>query len=184
MARDLIDRFVDELMADLLDEADEDWDAAAPRGFRFRTRTRAQVGPYRQVGGHHVHQSASYGREGDPRRTNPHHREAPAIAHGPGFTREQHRRADSVQRRLNRALLGRQFRADPSNPVTITARGEGRLGPTPNPWFEDLKAYYGLRAARPAGYETPQAALELVERSARALERRGARPRRIPRHGR
>ncbi len=183
MARDRVDEFVDDLMSDLLFDGDADWDLAVARNVRRRGRAAAVVGPYRQVGGHHVHQSASYG-TGDPRRTNPHHRDAPAIAHGPGFTREQHRRADSVQRRLNRAILGRGFSPDPSNPVSVTATGAGRLPPTPNPWLEDVKAYYGLRASRPAGYDTPASALELVERSAQALANRRASPRRIPPHGR
>lgn len=178
----LSDQFIDALIAEFFDEFDGDVDAFARQTSR-RPPGRSRVGSYRRVAGHHVHQSASYGQRGS-RRANPHHREAVAIAHGPGFSREQHRRADSVQRRLNRGLHGRAFRDDPSSPVQITVAGEGRLPPTPTPWLEDVKAYYGLRAARPVGYDQPHSALALVERSARDLQRSGIRPQRVPTHGR
>jgi hypothetical protein len=175
----LSNQFIDSLIADFFDEFDG-FDAATDAAISRRPAT-ARIGSYRQVGGHHIHQSASYA----PRRgVNPHHNEAITIAHGMGFSRVQHRRADSVQRRINRGLHGLHSRDDPTNPLRVTATGSGRLQPTANPWLEDVKAYYSLRAARPAGYDQPQTALELVERSARDLQRSGIRPQRVPRHGR
>lgn len=178
MQWDFSDQFIDSLITDFFDEFDTMIDAATSRR---RLASTARTGSYRRVGGHHVHQSASYA---PMRGVNPHHNDALTIAHGAGFSRIQHRRADSVQRRINRGLHGLNSRDDITNPVRVTATGTGLLQPTPNPWLEDVKAYYSLRAARPRGYDQPQTALELVERSARDLERSGIRPQRVPRHGR
>jgi hypothetical protein len=154
---------------DAFDEAD--WDEAN----RLRTR-QSRVGPYRRVRGHHIHQAASYGGAGRSRCTNPNYRSAIAIAHGPTFTRRQHRRADAVQRNLNRAYRGQTVNQPRIGKVRIRARGAGTLAPTPNPYFEDIKAYYALRAAGvPAGRS-----LTLVNQSAAQLERSGTSPVRVP----
>lgn len=148
---------------------DEDWDEAS------RVR-RLRVGPYRHVRGHHIHQAASYGRSGPSQRTNPNYRRAIAIAHGPALTRRQHRRADTVQRNLNRAYRGQTVNQPQIGNVRIQARGTGTLAPTPNPYFEDVKAYYALRAAG----IPPDQSLTLVNQSAAQLERSGTQPVRVP----
>jgi hypothetical protein len=133
------------------------------------------VGPYRRVRGHHIHQSGSYG-SGDARRTNPNHQAAVAIQQGVrGFTEAQHRRASAVQRHLNRGYRGQDLR-EKAGAVTVTASGAGRLAATPSPGFEDLKAYYALRAAG----KTPDEAYRLVRQSAAQLAAAGAQPVRVP----
>ncbi|RTQ52509.1 hypothetical protein EJV47_05720 [Hymenobacter gummosus] len=133
------------------------------------------VGPYRRVRGHHIHQSGSYG-SGDARRTNPNHQAAVAMQQGvPGFTEAQHRRASAVQRHLNRGYRGRDLR-EKTGGVTVAARGPGRLPATPSQGFEDLKAYYALRAAG----KSPAEAYQLVMQSARQLAAAGAQPVRVP----
>ncbi|WP_143164181.1 hypothetical protein [Hymenobacter daecheongensis] len=133
------------------------------------------VGPYRQVRGHHIHQSASYG-VGGAARTNPNHRAAVAIAQGvPGFTHAQHHRAAALQRYLNQAYRGKNLRQQTGG-VRVQGGGTGRLAPAANPWFEDQKAYYALRAAG----KTPAEALRLVQLSARQLAAAGSRPVRVP----
>jgi hypothetical protein len=133
------------------------------------------VGPYRRVRGHHIHQSGSYGR-GDARRTNPNHQAAVAIQQGVrGFTEAQHQRASAVQRHLNRGYRGHDLR-ERAGGVTVAATGHGQLPPTPNQGFEDLKAYYALRAAG----KTPAEAYRLVQQSAQQLAAAGAQPVRVP----
>lgn len=149
------------------------------------TRSIAQVfdrpfvrtGTYETVQGHHIHQGASYG-PGAPRTTNPNYDEAVTIAHGPGFTRAQHRLADAVQRNTNRALRGELVHQPQVRNVSITATGPGQSVGTPSPWFEDVKAYYSLRAAG----QGQQNALDLVNLSNQQLSTAGASiPVRVPR---
>ncbi|HEY9645276.1 MAG TPA: hypothetical protein V6C88_02845, partial [Chroococcidiopsis sp.] len=60
--------------------------------------------------------------------------------------------------------------------VRIQATGTGTLAPTPNPYFEDTKAFYALRAA---GVPAAQA-LRLVNQSAAQLTQSGTQPVRVP----
>jgi RHS repeat-associated protein len=132
-------------------------------------------GSYDTVQGHHIHQGASYG-TGSARTTNPNYDEAVTVAHGPGFTRAQHRLADAVQRNLNRGIRGATVNQPQVGNVAISAKYEGQLAATPTPYFEDVKAYYSLRAAG----QSQQNALDLVEQSSRQLARAGAVPVRVP----
>jgi hypothetical protein len=148
-------------------------------------RGKSKVGSYREVRGHHIHQSASYGK-GKPRSTNPNHYRAISIGHGAGFTRSMHKLADAIQLNVNRAIHGLLVKRPEIGPsrdpkrVQIAVSGNGKLSPTPTPWFEDIKAFYSMRAARPAGYESPFGALQLVDRSILQLDASGVRPVRIP----
>lgn len=143
------------------------------------------VGAHSRVRGHHIHQGASYGL-GEARKTNPNYAKGISIKHGPGFSREQHRLADAVQRNVNRAAHGKTVNQPdiglPGEPprVQITVTGEGTLAPTANQWFEDIKAFYSIRAAKPRGFSTPDRALDLVNRSASQLEATGTAPVRVP----
>jgi RHS repeat-associated protein len=133
-------------------------------------------GPYADVGGHHIHQGASYG-SGEAALTNPNYPAGITVEHGRGFTREMHRLADAVQRNLNRAYRG----ATVNQPiigetVQIAASGQGTLAATANPFLEDVKAYYSLRAA---GIEQ-EASLNLVNQSSRQLLSTGTVPVRVP----
>lgn len=147
--------------------------------------TTTTVGPYSRVRGHHIHQSGSYG-TGLARTANPNHKSGLSIEHGPGFTRQQHRLADAVQRNLNRGVRGRTVRRPQIGPsgeqprVTIQATGDGVRSPTANPYLEDVKAYYSLRAARPQGFETPDRVLDLVRQSSDQLQQSGTVPLRVP----
>lgn len=135
-----------------------------------------RVGPYRQVRGHHIHQSGAYATGGASARGNPNHRAAIAIEQNvPGFTHAQHDRASAVQRGANRAAHGADV-DERAGRVRVRTFGTGTLAPTPTPGFEDLKAYYALLAAG----QPSQQALRLVNQSARQLARAGARPVRVP----
>ena len=135
-----------------------------------------RVGRYETVRGHHIHQGASYG-PGAPRSTNPNYDEAITIEHGPGFTRAQHRLADDVQRNLNRALRGETVNQPQVANVAINASGDGQTVAVTSPWFEDVKAYYSLRAAG----RSQQNALDLVNLSNSQLEAAGSNiPLRVP----
>jgi RHS repeat-associated protein len=151
--------------------------AAAETGFFADVFDQALVrtGSYETVRGHHVHQAASYG-PGAARTTNPNYNAAVTIAHGPGFTRVQHRMADAVQRNLNRAVRGETVNKPQVGNVSIRSVGEGQSFATPSSWLEDVKAFYSLRAAG----QGQQNALDLVNRSSRQLEAAGAVPVRVP----
>ena len=134
------------------------------------------VGPYRQVRGHHIHQSGAYATGGASARNNPNHAAASAIQQiVPGFTHAQHDRASAVQRGVNRAAHGADV-DERAGLVRVRTSGTGTLAPTPTPGFEDLKAYYALLAAGKSSAE----ALRLVNQSAQQLARVGARPVRVP----
>jgi hypothetical protein len=97
---------------------------------------------------------------------NPNHAEAHAIQQNiPEFTKAQHDMATAVQTNVNRAQWGETVHRPQVGTVHIEATGDGtnllpRGGPdgpvvvaTPSLWFEDVKAYYALRAAeRPPGW--------------------------------
>jgi RHS repeat-associated protein len=135
-----------------------------------------RTGRYDAVRGHHIHQGASYG-TGSARATNPNYDDAVTIAHGPGFTRVDHRAADAVQRNLNRGLRGATVNDPQIRNVNISATGSGTSVGTPSPWFEDVKGYYSLRAAG----QSPTVAHDIVTLSNRQLEQAGANiPVRVP----
>ena len=135
-----------------------------------------RVGPYRQVNGHHIHQSGAYASGGASARNNPNHRDAVAIQQNvPGFTHAQHDRASAVQRGVNRVAHGHDVHLRAGR-VRVRTAGTGTLAPTPMPGFEDLKAYYALLAAGKSSAD----ALRLVNQSAQQLDRAGARPVRVP----
>ena len=138
---------------------------------------RARYGAYDPNEGHHVHQSASYSPGGPSATTNPNHDAAIAVDTG---SAAQHRLGDSVQRRLNRAIQGLDYSDAAPNPVQIQPSGNGTLAPTPNPYFEDVKGYYSLRAIQPPGIEHPNQALFLVNESSAQLSATGTAPVRIP----
>ncbi len=133
-------------------------------------------GLYRQVKGnraaktegHHIHQKAAY-----PAR---HHGQMRAVEL-PG---DQHQGASALQRALAQVLGGRQMgdktraRLQRSG-VSVQATGQGNLPSTPNPWLEDVKAFYGLRAAG----LTPDRAYVETDRSGRQNDRIGNVPVRV-----
>ncbi|MFT4066305.1 SpvB/TcaC N-terminal domain-containing protein [Paraburkholderia sp.] len=129
------------------------------------------TGTYRSTAGHHVHQSASYSSGGPSATGNPNHNSAICI----DVQGDEHTNATAVQRTLNRAVNGRfsgevGIGGDPAAPnVTIEVTGDGTLAPTPNQSFEDVKAFYSLRAADAPGFQTGEDALDLVCRSADQL---------------
>ena len=131
----------------------------------------AETGTYRDVAGHHVHQSASYSPGGPSAKGNPNHNDAICI----DLQGADHQNASTVQRTLNQAANGRfsgtaEVGGTPGDPnVTIEVTGDGSLAPTPNQSFEDVKAFYSLRAADAPGYQTGDDALDLVCRSADQL---------------
>jgi hypothetical protein len=84
--------------------------------------------------------------------------------------------ADAVQRNLNRAVRGASVNQPQVGNVTIGATGQGQLAPAATPFYEDVKAYYSLRAAG----QSQQNALDLVDLSRRQLERAGVTPVRVP----
>jgi hypothetical protein len=61
--------------------------------------------------------------------------------------------------------------------VRIEATGEGESIATANPFFEDVKAFYSLRAAD----QSAESTLNLVNLSSQQLEQSGTVPVRIPR---
>lgn len=134
-----------------------------------------RVGTYRGIRGHHIHQAAA-NVPGGPSSAHFNFRDAIAIA----LRDAAHRRANSVQRRSNRALRGEDFSPDPGNPVRVQATGSG-TNVTPSPWFEDMKAYYALTAAqRPRTPQEANSLLNLVLRSGQQLRQRNVRPVRVP----
>jgi RHS repeat-associated protein len=153
----------------------------------------AQVGTYGQQQGHHVHQSASYSPGGPSAKGNPNHRAAVTIqlkGHAADVTSE-HGAATAVQRNLNQAVRGgtqgtvtvNVANPTPGGPqtVTITSSGSGRLSaPAGNPFLEDQKAAYALKAANPPGFRTPEAVNDLVNKSSKQITAAAARPARVP----
>jgi hypothetical protein len=94
--------------------------------------------------------------------------------------RTEHGRATAIQRFLNQASRGKSLNVQVGDRKTgitrVHASGEGRLAPSPTPWFEDVKAMYALRGA---GVD-PNQAYDIVKRSIEQLEKAGIRPVRIP----
>ncbi|UFZ05156.1 DUF4157 domain-containing protein [Bradyrhizobium ontarionense] len=132
-----------------------------------------QTGPYRNgpdaVAGHHVHQSASMSPRGTvSAKGNPNHNPAIAIRQNvPGFTEAQHGAASATQRNLNRAMHGETHEPNIGE-VQIKSSGEG-TSVTPSPYYEDVKAYFALRAAGRSHEE----ALDLVMRSRDQIDASG-----------
>jgi hypothetical protein len=162
-------------------------------GTIMRDTFAGQVGSYLKVKGHHIHQSAAY------RKTigiNPNHGEAIAIQQGvPGFTFKDHDLASAAQRNINRGMWDKEVKLDQLRPtpgsdpvLKIGAEGNvaprmlpsGKLAksfePMPSPWFEDIKAFYSLRAAG----ISPDMAYGLVDRSAKQIATKGILPVRVP----
>jgi hypothetical protein len=79
------------------------------------------TGAYREVAGHHIHQSASF--SASRAINNPNHRAAIAIEQGvPGFTEAQHALASAAQRNINRACRGNTIN-QPNVPVADQRSG-------------------------------------------------------------
>ncbi|WP_187426872.1 putative Ig domain-containing protein [Nitrosomonas communis] len=134
----------------------------------------ANAGAYSDVAGHHIHQSASFspGRA----RLNPNHNSAITIEQGvPSFTNAQHDLASTAQRNINRAYRGETINQPNVGSLQIEATGNGTLL-FPNIAFEDIKAFYALRAA---GFH-PDEALRLVNLSRAQIDSVGALPVRVP----
>jgi hypothetical protein len=132
------------------------------------------AGAYRDVAGHHIHQSASF----SPGRAihNPNHRAAIAIEQGvPSFTEAQHNLASAAQRNINRAYRGETINQPNVGTLQIEATGGGTLV-IPSIAFEDIKAFYALRAA---GF-SPAEALRIVNLSRAQIDSVGAVPVRVP----
>lgn len=125
------------------------------------------VGPYRSVAGHHVHQSASYSEGGPSASGNPNHGNAVCIEieGSAADISSEHGRATAVQRLLNRSVNGRFSGSETVGEVTITVEGEGTLQSSASQGFEDVKAFYSMRAADVPGYQTADDVLGLVCRS-------------------
>ncbi|MFJ4617145.1 SpvB/TcaC N-terminal domain-containing protein [Streptomyces sp. NPDC088812] len=137
-----------------------------------------KVAPYKQIGGHHIHQSAANSPAGQISRTgNPNHGDALAIEQGvPGFTEADHNLASALQRNANRAMWGKEITDEPIGPVTLTVGGEGTTLGSPSPYFEDIKAYFALVAAgRP-----PEQSLIDVLRSRAQIDASGVGTVRVP----
>ncbi|MGC0327214.1 RHS repeat-associated protein [Streptomyces sp. SAI-170] len=136
------------------------------------------IAPYRDIGGHHIHQSAANSPAGQTSRTgNPNHGDALAIEQGvPGFTEADHNLASALQRNANRAMWGKEITDQPIGPVTITASGEGTAVGTPSPFFEDVKAFFALVAAG----RSPEQSLVDVLRSRAQIDASGASTVRVP----
>ena len=105
----------------------------------------------------------------------------------------QHGAATAVQRELNKAVRGKTsgtVRVKVAHPkaglirryktVKITASGEGTLAPVANPSLEDQKAFFSLRGANAPGLQTPDAVLNLVNKSSQQLQQSGTIPVRVP----
>jgi hypothetical protein len=137
------------------------------------------VAPYKEGGGHHIHQSAANSPPGQTSRSgNPNHGDALAIEQGvPGFTEADHDLASALQRNLNRAQNGQSVTTDPIGAVkSLTATGGGTSTGTPSPFFEDVKGFFALLAAgRP-----PDEALSLVLRSRAQIDVSGVQTVRVP----
>lgn len=136
-----------------------------------------QVGAYRTVAGHHIHQSGSFTTGGKSASTNPNHASAISMEQGvPGFTEPQHDLASAAQRNINRGYRGASVTQPAIGPLQIQVTGNGTLGATPTLSYEDIKAYYSLRAA---GFPSDRAA-QLVELSRAQIISSGATVRRVP----
>lgn len=136
-----------------------------------------QVSTYARARGHHVHQAASYSPGGSSRSGNPNYWKAITVGL-PGHAsslRTQHGRATAVQRALNQGARGKDINMR-AGEVRVQASGEGTLPPSPNQTFEDLKAYFALRAAGSA----PEQSYDVVKQSVEQIERAGVRPMRVP----
>ncbi|HEY1892792.1 MAG TPA: SpvB/TcaC N-terminal domain-containing protein [Steroidobacteraceae bacterium] len=140
------------------------------------TNTEPTAGSYREVRGHHVHQSASFAPTGPSSTGNTNHQDAIAIRQGvPSFTGGQHEITTAAQRNVNRAYQGQTYRANVGN-LSIEASGSGTLTAAPSLHFEDSKAFYALRASGvPA-----DVALKLVLLSRAQIVSSGASPVRVP----
>jgi hypothetical protein len=100
-----------------------------------------------------------------------------AIEQGvPGFTDAQHDLASAAQRNINRAYRGNTINQPNVGQLQISVKGEGMLPATPSMSFEDIKAYYALRAA---GWGKAEA-LRVVLLSSGQIEAAGAIPVRVP----
>ncbi|MCG7206199.1 SpvB/TcaC N-terminal domain-containing protein [Streptomyces arenae] len=137
-----------------------------------------QIAPYKQLGGHHIHQSAANSPAGQTSRTgNPNHGDALAIEQGvPGFSEADHDLASALQRNANRAMWGKEITDQPIGPVTITAAGEGTKLGSPSPFFEDVKAFFALIAAG----RSPEQSLIDVLRSRAQIDASGVSTVRVP----
>jgi hypothetical protein len=133
------------------------------------------IGPYRNVGGHHIHQSASFSEAAAT--ANPNHRAAISIEQNvPEFTGPQHDLASAAQRNINRAYRGDTVNQPTIGTLQIHASGEGTKAATASMYFEDIKAFYALRAAG-FGEDT---ALFMVNLSRSQIEQAGVLPVRVP----
>lgn len=139
-------------------------------------RFNPNVGRYSKVKGHHIHQSASYR---TALRKNPNHDAAITIQQGvKGFTKKDHTNASRAQRNINRAGWDKTVNRPVIGPLRIQATG--KVGKnhraTPSQWFEDIKAFYALRAA---GID-PNRAFQLVEQSLSQIQAAKVTPKRVP----
>lgn len=119
--------------------------------------------------GHHIYQKASYSPSVQGRMLS--------II----LPKNAHKLASAVQRNVNRssngqAITPRSHSQLQQGGVSITATGQGTLPPTPNPWLEDMKAFYGMRAAG----ASPSQAYRMVEQASQQNDAIGAVPVSIP----
>jgi hypothetical protein len=140
------------------------------------------TGPYKKVGGDHVHQVASRtSNPGAARETAPQFRDAQSVStKNPAYADKA---GQKVEGAINRAAWGRDYNGKPagsSGKVTLQATGNTAVGSsnsaTPSTWFEDTKSYYKLREAG----KTPEEAARLVTSSGEQLAEAGATPQRVP----
>jgi hypothetical protein len=140
------------------------------------------TGPYKKVGGDHVHQVASRtSNPGAARETAPQFRDAQSVStKNPAYADKA---GQKVEGAINRAAWGRDYNGKPagsSGKVTLQATGNTAVGSsksaTPSPWFEDTKSYYKLQEAG----KTPDEAARLVTSSGEQLAKAGATPQRVP----
>lgn len=94
----------------------------------------------------------------------------------PGFTEPQHDLASAAQRNINRGYRGASVNQPEVGALQIRVTGDGTAGATPSLHFEDIKAYYSLRAA---GFSSDQAA-QLTELARAQIISSGATVRRVP----
>jgi RHS repeat-associated protein len=137
------------------------------RAISTRSESKASVGTYRSQKKHHVHQSASHSEGGPSRIGNPNHNDAVTVdlrGHSADITSE-HGKATAVQRKLNRIAHGRFSESTQIGQVRIEVLEKGSMHITPNQSFEDLKAFYALRAADAPGFRSGEDVLSLVRRS-------------------
>lgn len=138
-------------------------------------------GPYRTVGGDHVHQVGSRtAAPGARRNSAAEFRGGRSIStKSPGYNDAGGQRVETT---VNQAQWGKDVSGAPAKTgrVTITATGETSVGTktaaTPSIFFEDIKSYYKLREAG----LSPDDALREVNASSTQLENAGATPTRVP----